>query len=146
VELKVDISGDKELVKKLLQLEATVARMAIREALKAGAEVIAEEARQNAPVETGNLRENIGLEKESVTKTGGSYKIGPSKKAFYGLFVEMGHPIVVGGRRTAKKKPGRVVGFVPPKPFLRPAFDSRKAEAEKVVRDKLKQLIEQAVK
>lgn len=55
-------------------------------------------------------------------------KIGPDKKAFWGLFVEFGHALVKG-----KGKNRTVVGRVPPHPFLRPALDENGAEITKTI-------------
>ncbi|MCG8430379.1 MAG: HK97 gp10 family phage protein [Candidatus Omnitrophica bacterium] len=96
------------------------------------------------PNPPGTLRKGIIVRR----KRGKSFGIirdviGFSKAAWYGRLVETGHRIVVGGtlaggskRRKTKGTPftrsgrattsgqGRVVGHVPPKPFLRPAFDN----------------------
>ena len=115
----VEVTGLKELDRKLKQLEPKLAKKALRKAVSAAAEPIRKEARRLAPRRTGFLARNII---KSVKRRGSIVlaKIGTSKDAFYGLFVEFGTETGT----TAK-------------PFLRPAFDTQKNRALAVMREKL---------
>lgn len=66
---------------------------------------------------------------------------GVSTKAFYAQFLEYGYALVRGGysRRTqsGRRGPGRVVGHVPAKPFIRPAYEASKNLALRVIGDRL---------
>jgi len=78
----------------------------------AGAEVIREQASQNAPRgETGNLA-RLEITKVAVKKQDRVIvKIGPSKDVFYGLFIELG------------------TVHMAPNPFLGPALEQKMSEA-----------------
>jgi HK97 gp10 family phage protein len=83
-------------------------------------------------VQPGNLRKNIARKRLKGRKyanlTGGEAYVGISWQgdAYYGRFVEFG---------TSKS---------PARPFLRPAFDARSAEALGIFTDKLRDMIEKA--
>lgn len=120
---------------------------ALREATLKGAEVIRQEAVKNAEQirRTGTLAGDIHAEidERRSTNTRARAVVGPGKKGWYGRLVEFGHDIVVGGRKRAKKTPaGQVVGHVPPKPWLRPAGDAKRAEAEQVAIEELTRRLE----
>jgi HK97 gp10 family phage protein len=78
----------------------------------AGAEVIREQASQNAPRgETGNLS-RLEITKVAVKKQDRVVvKIGPSTTAFYGMFIELG------------------TVHMAPEPFLGPALEQKMSEA-----------------
>lgn len=84
------IIGGKELFDFLQQLPTKVERNIMRAALRAGAVVIRDEARNNVPVKLGELRKSVrvstGAKKGIVTA---SVKAG-SKKAYYWRWVEFG--------------------------------------------------------
>jgi len=82
------------------------------QAASAGAEVIREQAAINAPRgETGNLA-RLEITKVVVKKTNRVIvKIGPSKDAYYGLFLELG------------------TVHMAPQPFLGPALEEKSNEA-----------------
>lgn len=82
----------------------------IKEALKAAAEPVRAEASRLAPVATGKLSEHI------IIKPGkqNTVLVGPDSDAFYGLFQELGT-----SRHAAQ-------------PFLRPALDAKKDEANRI--------------
>ena len=67
-----------------------------------------------------SMQDHIVTQLTESTPESATMLIGPDKKAFWGLFVEFGHAQVVG---TKKKGNRRVIGHVPPHPFLRPALD-----------------------
>lgn len=132
------VEGGDKLARRLQMLAEETARKHMREAVLEGAEVIRVEASEKAPRKTGTLAEDIQKEIKKQTKSRVEIHVGPGKKGWYGRLVEEGHAIVVGGRRKAKKKPGRVVGHAPPQPFLRPAFDEKAGEAQDVIAAELR--------
>jgi len=81
------------------------------------------------PVKTGNLKKSIGVTKGKTKGTVVTYHISPRKggkyDGFYGQWVELGHIV----REKGKGKKGKVIGHVPPHPFLRPAFEAKGEEA-----------------
>ena len=93
-------------------------------ALAEGAEVIAKEMRQLAPVKSGKLKSAIKVGKARNGQNGRQVTVGVHRRDFsgdeyYPAYVEYGH----GGPRPA-----------PPHPFIRPAFDLKKDEAWNIVK------------
>lgn len=93
-------------------------------ALAEGAEVIAREMRQLAPVKSGKLKSAIKVGKARNGRNGRQVTVGVHRRDFsgddyYPAYVEYGH----GGPRPA-----------PPHPFIRPAFDLKKDEAWNTVK------------
>ncbi len=118
--VRMKVEGGDKIARRLQMLAEDVAREHMRECALAGAEVIRAEAATLAPRKTGTLAENIEKEIKKQTKSRVDIHIGPGEEAWYGRLVEDGHAIVVAGKK---------VGDVPPKPFLRPAFDAKTGEA-----------------
>ena len=93
-------------------------------ALAEGAEVIAREMRQLAPVKSGKLKSAIKVGKARNGRNGRQVTVGIhwrdfSDDDYYPAYVEYGH----GGPRPAD-----------PHPFIRPAFDLKKDEAWNTVK------------
>ena len=124
-----------EIRRRLELMPQEVRSEALRDAVLEGAQVIRDQAEANARAiqRTGTLASDIHTEidEKKSTDTRAVAVIGPGKRGWYGRIVEFGHDIVVGGRKRAKRAPaGKVVGHVPPKPWLRPAGDAKRVEAE----------------
>ena len=93
-------------------------------ALAEGAEVIAREMRQLAPVKSGKLKSAIKVGKARNGRNGRQVTVGVHRRDFsgddyYPAYVEYGH----GGPRPAD-----------PHPFIRPALDLKKDEAWSIVK------------
>lgn len=142
--VRMKVEGGDKLARKLQMLAQETAKEHMRESALAGAEVIRAQAEENAPHRTGNLKADIQKEIVKQTKARVKIEIGPGKKAWYGRLVEEGHAIVAGGKRVVKNSgrvrvyDGKVVGHVPPHPFLRPAFDEKVGEAQDVIAAELR--------
>lgn len=138
--------GPEELRRRLELMPPEVTGEALREAVLMGAEIIREQAEANARAiqRTGTLASDIHAEinERRTTPTRAEAVIGPGKEGWYGRLVETGHDIVTGGYKRSKRKPGRVVGYAPPKPWLRPAGDAKRAEAEQTVFRELQRRLE----
>lgn len=93
-------------------------------ALKKAGELIVEEAKNNVPFRKGKLKE--GLKVSGVRKKNGNKFVlagiqkGDNSKIFYGKFLEFG---------TSKMKA---------RPFMGPAYESKKEEAKEVIKDELR--------
>ena len=135
-----------QIRRQLELLPQEVAGDALREATLKGAEVIRQEAVKNAQVikRTGTLAGDIHAEvnERRTTPTRAWVIVGPGKEGWYGRLVEFGHDIVVGGTKRSKRNPGQVIGHVPPKPWLRPAGDAKRKEAEAVAIEALQRRLE----
>lgn len=114
---KVVIMGEQELLSKLKALGDEAIGL-LDDAVTAGAEIVAEEARSRARVRTGKLRDSIGT--GDIRRFG--YRtvvpVGPGKEAFYGIFVEKGtskqaaHPFLRPALRTKKEQVKATVGGI----------------------------------
>lgn len=141
----INVTGLRELQAFLDQLPAKMEANVIRSALRAGANVILEEAKQNVPVGDGDLRKSIRVSTKS--KRGlvtASIKAG-NKKAWYWKFVEYGtaaHKIAgrKGGILSFGGFFGRSVSHpgAQAKPFMRPALDTKSNEAIAAVGEAIK--------
>lgn len=126
----VSIEGGEELRRKLGDLADAVAGDALLQAMMAGGEVVRREAIARAPQKEGTLRRNIVVRKSGRPKRDrAAVSVGPNRKAAHGIPLELGHRLV---------RNGKVVGHVAPRPYLRPALDSKKGEATKAVGDELR--------
>ena len=124
------IQGLDQLERKLRELELSVQRKALRDGVRLGAELIAEEASRLAPVDTGELQERIVVsmrDSESDAKTVVA-RIGPARRVFYGIFDEYGT-----AHMTAQ-------------PFLGPAFEAKKEEALRVTSEAFTEAINEATR
>lgn len=161
-ESSVKITGLKELSDSLTKMKNDVAIKHVRGALAAGAAVIRDAARQNAPQMTGKLRRAIysmwmrelsdserqtffvsvrrgkKFRSRTLTVKGGKTRTTKDTDAYYWTWIEFGHTTrqsggrIKGGsaRREQTRAGAKAKGaFVPPQPFLRPAFESHKYAA-----------------
>lgn len=148
----VNIVGGKELGKFLQSLPVKVEKNIMRAALRAGAGVLAKEAKKNVPVDLGDLKRSIRT--SSNARKGhveASAKAG-SKKAYYYAFVEFGtapHLIKAGKNKTnlvftsrsGEKIKTKQVSHpgAKAKPYMRPAFDTKGDEAVAVVARRIRE-------
>lgn len=121
MKMRIRIEGTEEIKRNLKKLAQLTNRDVVHDALMAGAEMVAEEARRLVPVDTGNLRDSIG----TSTETKGMN--------FARVQVKMGDHIVFVGPLQGKGLPhdgfyGHMIEFgtmhVPPQPFMQPAFEA----------------------
>jgi HK97 gp10 family phage protein len=129
----ITIKGLKELDAALRQLPDEMQASPVRTALKAGAEVLRDGMSRRAPrdpvVAGVTLADEIVVvAKVSTAKDTAVAQIGPSKRAFYGGFQELG---------TSK---------MPAQPFMRPTLDEDGQIAIAALAVHLKAGIERAVK
>lgn len=144
---KIDVSVNyDEIGLELLQsLEGANRLLGLRRALKKGADVVAKRAKELCPkpgypgddpdkkalVDTIGVNVWIG-DSAIVAYIGPQYPAGA-----HGHLIEFGHILVIHGQ---------VVGFVQPKPFMRPAADGTKSEQESAVKSELQAAVRRAEK
>lgn len=139
--LTIRTKGMEEIRQALNMLPREVAGEHLREVALTGAEVIRQEAVANAlkHKRTGTLAGDI--HKEVAQETLGTrvvVRIGPGRKGWYGRLLEYGHDIVRGTRKATR----RVIGHVPPYPWLRPALDAKRREAQDVMAQEFRRRLE----
>jgi len=146
----VNIKGGKELMQFLNQLPLNIEKNIMRSALRAGARVVANEAKKNVPVDMGQLKASIRTSSnvkkggvEAYARAGGrkNKSKGTDQSAFYAQFVEFGTAAHIiypkkGKKLKFKASDGstRFANFVLHKgakahPFMRPAYDAKNQEA-----------------
>jgi HK97 gp10 family phage protein len=136
------LTGAKELEKALKTLGERTQRKVTRQAVNAACTPILKAARANAPEESGLLKEAMAKkivtypEQMTIvgiigpdTQTKGEFNGEPRWPAKYAHLVENGHINPQGE-------------YVPPHPFLRPAYDSTEAQALGVMKEKMGKGIE----
>lgn len=130
INMHLDFSGLEQIAKDLETLSKSENKKVLREATRAGAEVVAEVVRETAPILTGKMSRNVvvitqkgrrlgevasGVHIRGVNPdTGNSdntMKASNPKNAFYWRFVELG------------------TSTMPPHPFVRPAYDNNQDRA-----------------
>lgn len=129
---KFHIQGGKELDQALGRLPEKIERNVAKSAVRAGANVIAKEARLRAPVDDGVLKRSIKVVARSkrlgpavvsvATRSGKKWQE-RGMNAWYAPLVEFG------------------TRFRPATPFLRPALDSKAGEAIKAMAKKAQERI-----
>lgn len=135
-----------ETVRALLALKPAVAKRLMRYALSAGARIIAREAKDLAPRDTGLLKRSIGIRavtyssgvsvaiigprkgfKTTVSRRGRSQVANPAK---YAHLLEFGHVM-------RNEKDGPELGRVKAYPFIGPAFRLSRVRATNAVKKNL---------
>lgn len=136
----VKIEGLRELQYALNELGSRVARNSLRRAVSSGAAVIRDEARNLAPVDTGEMKRDIQIKRERNEKG--------VMSARYSVFVRSGKKSRLAGRGRNVNKDSfywRFVEFgtakMAAKPFMRPAFQMKKESAVQAIQDVLEQSI-----
>ena len=146
IDISLDFSGLEEISRDLELLSRAENNKVLRDATRAGAEVLKDEVVERAPERTGKLKKNVvvvtqksrrrgeissGVHIRGVNpRTGNSdntMKANNPRNAFYWRFVEMG---------TAN---------MPAHPFIRPAFDVRQEQATEVAIRRMNQAIDEAL-
>lgn len=148
--LKLDISGEVDIAATLSELSNAAKTKIGVEAVVNALTPVVDAAQRNAKrsEDTGNLRRSIGFRVRPYKRTGNIVAIIGPRRGFkvpdpsgrgyrvaskYGHLVEFGH-MAKGGKHIAAKA------------FMRPAFDSQKAEAQRRMAKVLGQKIELAAK
>jgi HK97 gp10 family phage protein len=141
---KFSVSGLKELQAAMNRLSSDMAGKIARQATAAAAGVVRKSARDNAPVDTGNLKASIVMKRKRSTNLteeynvavragkksdvkkakGGTGKLG--KDAYYARFVEFG---------TVK---------MTPRPFLSPALSNNVQQATDAMKKRLEARLKKA--
>lgn len=151
---ELHVSGLVELDKLLKELPAKIEGRIMRGAMRAGAKVFADRAKQMVPVKSGQLRDSIKVSTRSRRGRVSATVRAGGKTAFYAHMVEFGtarHFIkprkrkslfFAGIAREVVDHPGSA-----PKPFMRPALDGGQVEAVNAAADYIrKRLAKEAAK
>lgn len=164
------VKGGEELARALLEFTPNLEKNMMRGAMRAGAKVIADEAKNRVPVDSGELKDSIRVRagriragkvlfyvqagsSKPIKKKGADGKT-EYKNPWYAHLVEFGvksHPIIAGGGTKAGKvlaAGARILGEkvdhpgTAAKPFMRPALDSKASSAIEAIADYLRKRIQ----
>jgi HK97 gp10 family phage protein len=151
---RAEIEGDEELIRKLNKMSKGFRSQALLHAVTQGGEIVEREAKARAPVRKsgrgksgrgGTLRESITTVKlkstSKLAKVGVSWRTSKSSRfpAFYGIMVEK-------GTKPRSRKDGVSTGTMPSRPFLIPAFDSKREHVARQIKIELSRLLRKAMK
>jgi len=146
---EVKIKGLAELQQFLNQLPAKMEANVLRTALRAGANVIRDEVKATVPVKTGTLRDGFKVSTNSRRGRVSAKVKATGKHAFIAPWLEYG---VAAHKITSKKAKGLFFGGlfaksvehpgIRPRPFMRPALDTRAQQALMAVGQKIKQRLQ----
>lgn len=159
----VKVTGLDGIQKKLKALPKAVERKVLRSALRAGAGVIRAEARDNVAVDTGSLKKKIAVKEGDPKKYGGGVvmSVGVEKGSFFATRKRDGgvkYKRLRKGDKVQKKARGKITparyahlvelgtAHSAPKPFLRPAVDSKKEETMAAIEKKGREAFDKAVR
>lgn len=140
----IDISflGDKELQRKLKQIEIKAERKIVRSAISKAMKQVKDRAKELAPVNLGRLKASIKQQSRTkrgisrakvVTGTREELGVDDNQKGFYPAAIEYGY----------KTSSGKVI---PAKPFMRRAITEKQDSVMKETRDRIAQGIEREAK
>lgn len=155
---KVQIRGIRAAQERLKTLPDDVAEHALRSSAYAGADLLKDEVIARAPRKSGRLKRSIytkhldehsGRDKQAYrvgVRRGRKRKSdkddGPDDTAFYAAWGEYGHwhvppkPDGVSWKEHRKQHIGKK--WVPAQQFIRPAFEAKRAEAVRAMKERLK--------
>lgn len=106
------------------------------DAVNAGAEAVASDARRLVPKDTGGLKKSIRVKKWKKPGVFGAYiKAGEKGREHIAGFVELGTP---GEVYKTKSKKGQSRTPIKAKPYMRPALKKNKAKIRNAFSNKLK--------
>ncbi len=139
-------TGFKELAARLKALGPRAAKNTLRRAVAAAAAEIKKEAKNLAPVDTGEMKKDIQVKRERDQKDG-------PLAATYSVFVRTGKKSRASGKARNVDKDSwywRQQEFgnskMPAQPFMRPAFESKKEDAVRIIAEKLDEGIQKAAR
>ena len=157
IAIGVDLTGDKELMRKLDKLSAKIGRRVLRKAVRAGGAPIVKAAKSRVPKDTGNLKKSIGqrfkwynMSQTMVTVVGPRIRYKKEKTLLgktvtskdatgkkISLLAGQHGFLVEYGTKPRYTKNGAFRGIGPAQPFMRPAWDAGKRKSEKLAVAKL---------
>ncbi|ELY4571741.1 HK97-gp10 family putative phage morphogenesis protein [Franconibacter daqui] len=146
IDINLDFSGLDEIARDLDTLSRAENNKVLRDATRAGAEVLREEVIQRAPERTGKMKKNVVILTQKARRRGeissgvhirgvnprtgnsdNTMKADNPRNAFYWRFVELG---------TVN---------MPAHPFVRPAFDTRQEQAAQVAMERMNRAIDEVL-
>jgi HK97 gp10 family phage protein len=122
--------GFGELERKLKELEICMRREVLTEAAKTAGAIVLDEAKTRVPRDTGALADSMAVRVNAAQSDANevTVTVGPSKRGFYGRFVEHG------------------TKNMPAEPFLKPALDNNRDKITKAIKEVMWRAIEKVIR
>lgn len=150
------INGTNDLLKALKQFPQNIQKNVMTGAVRAGCKPLVEAARRNVPVDTGNLKKSIGINKRKVRdKTKLRFSVSPRRLDsldFKGLKEDKGYRAKVRMLQEQKKAGGfyaHMIEFgtskMPAQPFMRPAFENQDNQSIEAAKEYMAKRIDKEV-
>lgn len=142
---KSEISGDKKAMRKLRTVNVALQRRILRKAVNKATGPLMKSAKQKCPTQSKLLRKSLGRKVKVMRRTGVVVGIIGPRTGFK-------QEVTFKDKRTGKKvtelrNPTRYAHLVENrKPFLRPTFDSGKAQAQTTITAEIHAGVEAAAK
>ena len=136
------VSIDPKQIEAIRNRTAALMQKGIEEGVQQAADVVRDAAKENIRRKEKrgwSMQDWILTEMVESTPDSATIIIGPSKKSYWGIFVEFGHVLVAG---TKKKGNRRIIGNVPPHPFMRPALDESREAINAAIIDGINRALE----
>lgn len=159
------LEGFQDVMRRMRSLQKKARGRLLRKAVTAASRLILRAAKAKVSRRTGLLRKSLGIKVKTYRRSGVVVGVIGPRSGFKRQVTlpdgsqELENPTVIAhlvekGRRavavktkkvlaTGKTIFGRQVRAVPARPFMRPAFDSNKAAAEALIRDTIRQGLEE---
>jgi HK97 gp10 family phage protein len=126
--MAIQITGIKDIDKKLTKLGAKVTKKILRKAMRPVMKEVQKTAKSLVPVDTGNLKKGIKVRSAKRSRKYIGLDVRTDDDNFIAKFVEYG---------TENQSP---------QPFMRPAFDQHEKPGKEKAMDTIRQLIEDEAK
>lgn len=134
------LEGFEQFIRRLSKSKQ-VTKEELDQALEEAGKLLMKNAAQETPVVEGRLRASYEMRpwqgrEEWVFERTGDLTLNAGTKVYYARWVEEGHPLVKGRRKSTR----RVIGFVKGKFYFRKAFERTEREAPKLLKDRLRKI------
>lgn len=134
----IEIKGLENFKRGLKDWPQKVAKRVLAKAVKYAAFILEEEVKRRVPIDTGQLKDSIGTKRKNISpwevavQVQTQIKSGMKHNFWYAPLVEYGSNYVI-------KRGKRVIaaGRIPPRPYMRPAFDAQRENMQQIIADEL---------
>lgn len=140
--MAMSIKGDKELIRLLNTLGERVQRKALRSAVSAAATPVVKSAKSKVAKRSGLLKKSLGKKIVTNKQTNTVTAVIGARKSVQGTVNGKPYRPSRIAHLVEKSHIGPGGEYVPGQPFLGPALDETKGQAEGVLTTKLKQAVE----
>lgn len=154
IAVNVRLEGHEQLQRWLTNLGPKLAKKITRKALREGCKVVAKEVKVTVPVDSGELKKSIAVRVVKKRKKDWIRFRIHTGDAFYARFLEYGffkRPvrrteagkfISIGRNRDRQGKAVEDATWIPPRPFMRQAFERKQDESLKAITQVFRREIE----